>query len=287
MEKLQPSTNTFTVDQIRKVWRQCKHRNARRPGSNLSHFSLTGLFTVSLPRCPDLFYPIPAQRDRAHSMFFSSPERDQYCRNYCQELFAAVESADGHFESLDLVFSKLLAVGFVTKENENSVVDRATKILSRLPASPPCPVDAMSSDVSNLSRLDGYTRLKPPQRSVNGDVNLVWNALEVVCSVDTNLLRIVLNFCSVDGDFRMPDQGLDRFPHLALEEVWSVDVLRKYVDTVAELLETVVSMSGLEYDPEKKKNWFLVKACLWTSWQRSVMVFFWYLSLFSFTSISL
>jgi hypothetical protein len=59
-------------------------------------------------------------------MFFSSPERDQYCRNYCQELFAAVESADGHFESLDLVFSKLLAVGFVTKENENSVVDRAT-----------------------------------------------------------------------------------------------------------------------------------------------------------------
>jgi hypothetical protein len=140
---------------------------------------------------------------------------------------------------------------------------------------------------SNLSRLDGYTRLKPSQRSVNGDVNLVWNALEVVCSVDTNLLRIVLNFCSVDGDFRMPDQGLDRFPHLTLEEVWSVDVLRKYVDTVAELLEAVVSMSGLEYDPEKKKNWFLVKAYLWTSWQRSVMVFFWYLSLFSFTSISL
>lgn len=269
--------DTFTAEQVRMVWQECK--KARRPGSNWSHFECTGMIIPETPKRVDMFYPIPAQRDESHSIFFSSPERYRRCKEYCQELRMAVQDPRFHLVRLDTLLSQLLDCGLVTNEDENVAVERACHLLSRLPATPLCPDDSFPANIPDLDMLKNYQSPLSDPTSTGVTLASFWDVLQVVESLDTNLIRIAVNFSSVDGYYYdhwdKKTESQKQFEKSHLSKCWSTDQLRQYVDIIAELLETVSRITLEENGSGDKSHWFLVKAFLWTSWHRCVMLLFW------------
>lgn len=51
-------------------------------------------------------------------------------------------------------------------------------------------------------------------------------------------------------------------------------MLNNFIDLIAELLEVASRLSSFAFAESEKKRWFVVRAFLWTIWQRCSMVFF-------------
>lgn len=188
MEYLSPGPNTFTKDDIHRIRRACKHRSSRKPGDKWSHFVCTEA------NGGEMYYPIPAQRDETHGMFFSSAERNSHFEEICHDLFAAVQEPEHHVARLDSILCRLFDCDFVISEPEDEIVERACKLLSRLPAAPISPLGVHTMGVTGLDTLKEY-RLHSAKVNLEAQDSLhTWESLRVVAFVDTNLIRLVLNY---------------------------------------------------------------------------------------------
>lgn len=175
--------------------------------------------------------------------YYSGANRDARAQDFCKRLFAQMDEPVGHFTRLDHVFSQLLECNLKPSQPVRAVAERACRRLRRLPTRPPQLVDARR--LSNVQYSFG-DQLRSSSRPI-------WKELQVVSLHSTNTIRIAL-FLEIFGVSAM-----------------AVSVL-SLVNTVAESLEAA-SLLAAEAEPGLcQQKWFVVRAFLWTSWQRSLML---------------
>ena len=86
-----------------------------------------------------------------------------------------------------------------------------------------------------------------------------WDRLQVVTQVSTHVIRLALQI-------------------ILLGNKNYSDPFRDYVDTIAELLEGATKQLQVANGTKEEGSWLIVQAFLWTSWQRSMMLYYWYQS---------
>jgi hypothetical protein len=179
-------------------------------------------------------------------------------RDYCTDLLRAAQDASHHFEKLDKCFSRLVECAFIAELQDftdSLAVQCARQLLERLPEMPPKFL-AQSSSSSGIDAIDDRYFMGGFDKTISGqEFSHTWERLQVTSGWSTNTIAMAL----------LLGQGEKSCP--------TPRNLRRFVDTIGELLIAVVQISKEE--SKKIKHWSIVMAFLWTSWQRATMLFSW------------
>ena len=157
---------------------------------------------------------------------------------------------------LDRKFSELLRCKFqlagtsspfrsvAPSELEDKITERALQLINRLPKTP--------LELPGLPPEVPYSHFTPP--TTDTDSRTRWEILRVVSHISTNVIRVAL--CIII------------YPWIAKGK------LSEFVSHIATLLDAVTLSSAAAKTVKAKWEWYLVRAFLWTSWQRSVILYF-------------
>ena len=138
----------------------------------------------------------------------------------------------------------------------HQVVNFAYRLLSRLPATPLNLFELLSPADSHFAEIAGY--LDQSTQS-NFAVNAtIWTHLQVVIWVNSAVLQIALNIAWVRHGNQTGHAGSENF-----------------LDGIAALLQATFQLSSEVDSVEEKTHWAVVKAFLWTTWQRGSMLHLW------------
>ncbi len=136
---------------------------------------------------------------------------------------------------------------FQTHGRDEKIAEEACDILGRLPEiplelpdQPPFYSPEYSVDIAS----------RTPSLRVAG-----WRDLSAVTYVATNVIRTALMAAMFQGQT-------------------TGTMLNKLIDTTASLISTLSALCLSTSSSDEKYNWFLVRAFLWTSWQRCSMMYF-------------
>lgn len=177
----------------------------------------------------------------------SPVQRKDQSNRACRMLFQCFEAPD-LFRSLDDILSSTLKCSWNLNDDlVIGTVEQACHILRRLPGHPP----------SMIVEHDFY-RDVPTSHLYKTDTKRAWENLKVTTLIDRNIIRLAL-FIAIrrsENSTTVPD----------------ADLTLDYINMLAELFETADSFSGSEPCKTTKQKWFLVKAFLWTTWHRSVLL---------------
>ncbi|KAI9771959.1 MAG: hypothetical protein M1839_002592 [Geoglossum umbratile] len=236
LQSLSPSPATFTQDQVRQVFRD--GLNAGLPG------------TTTVFRCDGTARSV----GEGLSQWYTREKRSERAKEWCKNYHLQVQDPTDCLARIDAAFSELLVCKIVPTDPEEAVVDQACRLLSRLPARPLEPSDL--GEISHGTLPSGYflgafsheASREPPR-------DTPWEQLQVVVSLSTNVIRLALLVVTAG-------------------ETWWAGIIREYTDTIAELLETSSELSAMAEGRANRQAWLVVRAFLWSSWQRSVMLFF-------------
>ena len=132
-------------------------------------------------------------------------------------------------------------------------------MLSRLPARPPDILASLSPADFDTSTLDDY--LVQQSTTLDDTSTSYWNHLQVVASVNTLILRITLGGIAW-ALYRNGRPG-------------SIFFGTKLVNVHAGLLRLAFQLSAKPIVADEERSWVIVKAFLWTSWQRALMLDLW------------
>jgi hypothetical protein len=69
------------------------------------------------------------------------------------------------------------------------------------------------------------------------------------------------------------DQGI----YVPDHDDWFAEGFNEFLNTLSELFHSASQFLDGCKDPKGRERWFLVKAFLYSSWQRCVMLVFWYM----------
>lgn len=166
---------------------------------------------------------------------------------FCIKLYELTQDAESHLLSLDDALSTLLICNFQLKEPIPAILDRTLDLLTRLPARP--------LELPDVPILLHPSYLIPSASGDEDSLTVQWQTLQVAAHVSSNVIRIALYITMEPG-------ALTTVPTL--------------IDLVAELLEAASRLSPTaetETEPVKQQ-WFIVRAFLWTSWQRCTTIFY-------------
>lgn len=176
--------------------------------------------------------------------YYTGENRDARAQEFCKNLFEQLHDPAGHFLRLNMAFSTLLECNFNPSERLETVIKRVYHRLIRLPSRPPELIDTGSL-------LDAqYTN---SGQSPSPSPRPVWEDLEVTSCHSTNTIRVAL-----------------------LIEVSGVSAssisISEFVNAVAESLEAASLLASKAEPGLNQRKWFIVRAFLWTTWQRSLML---------------
>ena len=133
-------------------------------------------------------------------------------------------------------------------------------MLARLPARPPNVLKSLSPDDLNVTALDEYLVPSVHESSTSTYAShSCWDDLAVVAAVDTTVLRT----------------ALDVAHYTLCQKAGPMCSGPKFVNAVAGLLKLAFQLSAQSMTIDAKRKWVVVKAFLWTVWQRSLMLHFW------------
>lgn len=175
-------------------------------------------------------------------------QRKEQSNRACRLLFRSSEAPD-LFRHLDDTLSKALKCSWPSKEDAPEIVERASHILERLPGHP--------SPMIVEPDFDPYQDMRA-SHLVKADIMRTWENLKVTTLIDRNTIRLAL-FIAVHRS-----KSSTTVPH--------ADLTLDYVNMVAELFETADILSDSEPCKTTRQHWFLIKAFLWTTWHRSVLL---------------
>lgn len=168
----------------------------------------------------------------AHSVdtVLSADDRAQRISARCDALFQAAACTTNHLAKLDEVFSTFLYSHLENSElPPDAITTMVIAVLSRLTATPPAPQSLPNS-------LPSCYFANAPS----------WETLHVASFVPANLIRLVANEI------------------LRYHGIRHVLVLPHYLTEVASIISAVCDRELKQSAPE----WFIVRAFLWTFWQR-------------------
>lgn len=175
--------------------------------------------------------------------FYSKAEQDDLRKLLCHSLYDAVKDPKEHCTRLDNCFSKLVLCNLQIDGEPKNIIENACDIMGRLPAIP--------------LELPGTPPLLHAAYLVDSapeTLNPSWRGLQVVNYVAANVIRTAL----LAAIYRGTTTGT---------------MLDKFVDTVADLISTSSELFSSAASDDERLKWFLVRAFLWTSWQRCSMIY--------------
>jgi len=134
-------------------------------------------------------------------------------------------------------------------------------LLTRLPARPLDILASLLPNDLNASVLADYL-VHSSHQTTTSDCTLTspWDYLQVVALVNTVNLRVALGIAWAIQNWGRTKQG------------W---VREDFVDASAALLRLAFQLSAETVDADEKRSWVVVKAFLWTSLQRVLMLYLW------------
>ena len=170
--------------------------------------------------------------------------RRERATTLCKTYVSLLHNPSDHLERLDAAFSELVTCNFYLVKPPEEIIQQACGILTRLPEMP--------SEFYQC-RSKSYSQIRHEYFCTGQERR--WETLKVVQFVDTVTIRLALRI-SMN------------------ESIWEAGVYGDLLNTIAELLEAAINVSKLE--TSAISEWFLLKAFLWTAWQRCLMLHFFY-----------
>ena len=179
--------------------------------------------------------------------FLPDLEQNERRERFCRDLYEQTLDPTSHCSRLDDRLSQIVLCNLRT-EGKKDISDHTYHLLTRLPARP-----LQLPDVPHALCPDYLVHDYPRARLSTTTVAL-WNDLQVTSYVSASVIRTAL--LSVI------------YPYMADQ------MLRSFLDTVADLIGTASRLSLSAESELAKQSWFVVRAFLWTSWQRCNMIYF-------------
>ena len=194
-------------------------------------------------KCEGFGYSLEAGVHR----FLPDLEQNERRERFCRDLYERALDPTSHCSRLDDRFSDLVSCN-LRVEGKNDISDHTYHLLTRLPARP-----LQLPDVPSALHPDYLVYDYPGDRQSTTTATS-WDDLQVTSYVGTSVIRSAL--LSVI------------YPYMANQ------MLRSFLDTVADLIGTASKLSSSAHSEPAKQRWFVVRAFLWTSWQRCNMIYF-------------
>ncbi|KAI9733269.1 MAG: hypothetical protein M1834_003353 [Cirrosporium novae-zelandiae] len=192
----------------------------------------------------------------------SPSQRRDILVQLCNDFLQSVRDSKSHYSHLDHAFSKTLTCNFLAhgKAPHDEIVEGAFRFLSRLPAYPPEIEFGKQQVVAESFSKEYFFGNMQTNLAKANEPSSAWQSLQVVKAVNKNIIRMALQITA---------NSLREMRNQYSEELFG------FVDLTAELFQIGCEMASQENDIKHKHLWFVVCSFLWTSWQRSVMLFFW------------
>ena len=233
-ESLVPGPTTFTLERIQNQLRDDLLASELRS-------SESGIPSPFI--CEGLEYSFEGGVHR----YFTAAEQKERRETLCHEFYEQALGSISDCLRLDDCFSRIVLVNLQV-EDADSISESAHHLLTRLPARPiqlPDVPPTLSSDF----RFHAVTEEEIPMATA-----ISWDDLQVTSYVSANVIRTALLSVIYRG----------RANHM----------LQNLLDTVADLIGTASTLSSSAASEFARQKWFVVRAFLWTSWQRCTMIYF-------------
>lgn len=253
-ELFESFTSTSFQERVRQIYHSCLDQRDR---ISFVQFWFTGTNSGAYN---DLILENPAYRSLGHheKERLRNDVRKKKAAGICLELLEAARSPENYLVALDDTLSRLVSLEIGKSINPALVVEGTCNILSRLPA---IPVEIPGPRQDWVTFLDASKDYLADE-----DAAPNWDNLKIVQfqSTATISLAIVLAIADIHHDSAKEDLSPNGAAPILL-------------NTMIELLEYSGSISS---DPstssEDSRVWLVVRAFLWSTWQRCTMLALWH-----------
>lgn len=214
-------------------------------------------------------YKFTKNEHEAHGM--QDEENRRLCLEaLCTSLHSLLSDPATHYTAIDAKLAENF-VYYAQASNLDPVISEdqaaqlASQLLSRLPAVPPkieLPHHVWGPSSTNLERVERYCSCKLPSdgnSQVLGDRPSPWVELLVVSKISTVVARLALLVVTT----------ADSRANVAYS-------IKKFVNLISELIDTDNKMK-MATDRKSSVEDSILQAFLWVTWQRSLMLFFWFI----------
>ena len=170
---------------------------------------------------------------------YEANEHNMVLNKFCDNLVdaASARNIESHVTQLDRLLSKLVTVCYCRSTLREDIIPYTQKVLQRLPVyCLPLP-----------GKFPGW--LDPAYSQEESSWGGVWENLMISNTCSLNIIRVAIYISILDI-------------HL--------DVIKRFLELLGELL----SLASQRASSPGNQNWFIVRAALWTSWQRISMLYF-------------
>lgn len=267
----------FGKDQIQEQWKQCRYYSS---STEISTFACKDFSAIDIDGFWSRERDLLAARTEAQKfgraplpteVYFPGQERPGDSESRAQfyfrrSLFRRTSSKFGSLIKLDEAFSNLVHARFKappSKITEEVVVDRAFDLLSRLPATPlPLPNPPRPPEFVEGDETYGWLRVDPDRAGCS------WESLDVVRTFAKPVIWMALAIAVTwDRDRRQDGNEFSKESH----------AFRKFINSVSDLIESI----SYERKPNEEVGggpswrWFVLKAYLWSTWQRCISLHYW------------
>lgn len=194
--------------------------------------------------CESLEYSL---EDGLHR-YYSDAEQTGRRQKLCCDLYEALNT-ESYCQQLDRLLSPIVQCNFQPEEGTDEISDRAHHLLSRLPAIP--------LELPNIPETISpkyFTQVSCMLHENSSPSVTLWDQLQVTSYVSASVIRTAL----LSIIYQAKASGM----------------LQNFIDTLADLLSTAGDLSSSQSSGLSQEKWFVVRAFLWTSWQRSSMIYF-------------
>ncbi len=209
---------------------------------------------------------------RNHTVALLRPSERDKCQDLCEELFTQLHVAEGHLENVDQALSNALQRPFYHDRDGvlQIIFNHATGLVSRLPSTAsPLPIPICFKQDAEFSRH--YFALTAT--TCSSYTALVWDDLKAASFVSSIVVQMALLVAMIK------DAGRNTRGKWASDlagKVEASDRLQTVINTLAGLTDMASKQTEAATDVSAKQKWFIAKAFLWTSWQRSMSLFLWW-----------
>ena len=176
---------------------------------------------------------------------FGDDEAEMRAIGFCRQLYGHDYPVSVAARDLDTEFSKIFRFRFEPLEESQTIIEQACDLLERMPAQPPKLID-----IPTATPLE--YRLSSLASGAQGHARL-WEQLQVTTYVSNTVLRAAL---------------------VAIMDSKTDVSLMDMINIIATLLEIISRLTTTVMDAKALWRAFIVRAFLWTTWQRCQLIYF-------------
>jgi hypothetical protein len=191
-------------------------------------------------------------------------DRNMEMRLICDDLVARASEPDRHFDLINEKLSELVICNFESDRSEGDVISRTCQILDRLPKTAPR-VDYHNHLWTRSAQTEWpvwYFVRSELESNLTGNMSIStrspWEQLKVVSLMGTPILNLALQIAIADRS--------------QYNVGWTMQIFLNLTSELLDLAAAPITPGhGLSFQGQ-----YILLAYLWTTWQRSMMLLFYY-----------